>query len=829
MKKTQKRKKHGMLRFSSLVKILLILLLVVCITLGTFLGAYVLSVLKQAPPIDPENFRNEINESSKVYDDQGKLIQNLVLNEFSEYVTLDMIPKDLQRAVIAVEDERFYDHNAVDFKRAIGALVHDLKTRSLEQGASTITMQLAKNLYTSQAKSLDRKLTDVFYAYELESTLTKDQILEAYLNSAGFSKGTVGVQAAAKTFFNKNVTDLNLAECALIAGITNRPEKYSPYTREPLTLKDNLETVQISLRPTGKDETNSKQTIEIGKKLLELGRIDDFEYKQILNNALVPTKAVFNPESKKRQELILGLMLKQGYITKDEYNEAMNTPIELNLGQRKEKGISSFYVDEVKKETVSILRKLGYSQEEAQNKLYTGGFLIHTSMDLDLQKKVEEIVSNPNIYPNNATNENGIPYLQIASVILDPKTGEVKSLIGGRDIAGSSNRNRATTPRQPGSSIKPISTYMTALEDGATAADVYYDQSLKNSNLPYKPSNDSNSYQGWTTIRNLLVRSSNVGSYLVARDIGSNRNSKSNTGSKYSRDVNEQKAVEKIVENLKKLGITTIVSPKDNPTTNDYNFSALALGGMTYGISPLQMAGAYTPLANEGIYEKPSFVQKITSSSGEVIYENKHEGKRVMSAQNAYILTDMLEDVVKKSTGRNANFARMHLAGKTGTTNSKKEAWFVGYSPYYVCSVFLGRDDHKPINLYGANAASIWRDIMQPIHEDLEDKDFPMPDGISKKYVKGTGRTELIVDGTEPHFTNKMYSYRPKPKKVYTDDDDDDKKDSDKKGRDRKDSDRDSDRDSYRSSGKKSKDRDSDKKPARVKSSSKKDSDYRGN
>ena len=782
MKKNRKRKTQGMLRFSSIIKILLILLLIVIITLGTFLGAYVLSVLKQAPPIEPENYRNQINETSKVYDDQNNLVQTLVLNEFSEYVTLDKIPKDLQRAVISVEDERFYEHNAVDFKRVVGALAHDLKTRSMQQGASTITMQLAKNLYTNQAKSLDRKLTDVYYAFELESVLSKDQILEAYLNSAGFSKGTVGVQAAAKTFFNKDVTELNLAESALVAGITNRPEKYSPYNRENISPGDNLEDIQIVLRPVGENETNSEETLQISKKLLALGIIDDFELKQIENNSIVPIKAVFNPVSKQRQELILGLMLKQKYITEEEYNEAMNTAIKINLGQRKEKGISSFYVDEVKKETISILKTLGYSQEDATNKLYTGGFIIESSMNLEMQKKVEAVVSNPANYPGNFTDEKGNPQPQVAAVIMDPHTGEVKALIGGRGIVGSSNLNRATTPRQPGSSIKPISVFMTAFEDGATAADVYLDSPLNGTKLPYKPKNVG-SYQGWTTIRNLLVRSSNVGAYLVARDVGSDRTNKSNTGPAYSQAIDEKKATEQIMKNLENIGVSTLVWPKDNPTRNDANFSALSLGGMTKGISPLEMAGAYTPLANEGTFMKPTFVQKITTSSGEVIYENKQEGKKAMSEQNAYLLTNILEEVVSKSTGRNANFGRMHIAGKTGTTNNKKEAWFVGYTPYYVGSVFLGRDDHKPLPFSSSTAASLWREIMKPIHEDLEDKAFEMPDGISKQYIKGTGRSELIVDGTTPHFTDKMYKYRPKPqpKKTESSDDKDKDKDSDKK------------------------------------------------
>lgn len=660
MKNNKTRKQRANFHFSSFIKIILILILIVIIILGTFLSAYVLSILKQAPVIDPTEYRTQINETSKVYDEDHNLIETLVLNEFSEYITLDRIPQDLMRAVISVEDERFYSHNAVDFKRLGGALIYDLKHKSMKQGASTITMQLAKNLYTNQSKRLTRKLTDVYYAYQLESKLSKEQILEAYMNSASFSKGTVGVQAAAKTFFNKNVTELNLAECALIAGITNRPEKYTPYNSVNLTLEDDFKNEQILILPIPEEDPESAKTnIEIGKKLLELGKIDSFELKQIETNSAKPVKAVFNPISKQRQELILGLMKKNGSITEEEYNEAIATPIKINLGARKEKGISSFYVDEAKKEAISILQEqFNYSKEEATRKLYTGGFDIITSMDLEMQKKVENIVANPRIYPNNSVDENGIPYLQIASVITNPHTGEVKALIGGRDIAGSSNLNRATTPRQPGSSIKPIGVFMTALEDGATAADMYYDSSLKGSKFSFQPRNAGNSYRGWSSIRDLLCYSSNVGTYLVGRDIGSNRSAKSNTTNKYSKAVNEEAAYKRVLENLQNLGITSLVTPEDNRVTNDLAPGPLALGGLTHGISPLEMAGAYGPLANDGIYMKPTFVQKITTSAGEIIYENKTEGKRVMSEGNAFIITDILEDVVKKSTGRNANFPK---------------------------------------------------------------------------------------------------------------------------------------------------------------------------
>lgn len=786
MGSTKKRKNRKFIRFSSILKILLTLVLILIIFVGTFLSTSVLAVLKKAPRIDAQNYRSLINETSNVYDDKGELIQTLVLNEFSQYVTLDKIPDSLKYAVIAVEDERFYKHDAVDFKRLLGASIENLKAGRIVQGGSTITMQLAKNLYTSSNKSIERKLTDIYYAFELESELTKDQILEAYLNSAGFSKGTVGVEAAAKTFFNKDVSNLSLAESALIAGITNRPEKYTPYNQEYITAEDNLEDIDLLLVPLTSGTVNDEQTIEYAKKLLELNRIDNFDYKQIESNVLIPMKAVFNPVSKQRQELILKLMNKQGYINEQQYIDAVNEDINIEIGQREEKGVSSYFVDEVKNEAVEILQSVGYSAEEAHNKLYTGGFRIYSSMNLDMQRQMENVINNDKIFPRTRIDDNGVKQPQVGSVLLDPHTGQVKALIGGRGIAGSSNFNRATSPRSPGSSIKPISVYMTAFNHGATAGDLYLDAPLPSNLFPHWRPKNVGSYAGWSTIRKLLVRSSNVGAYLVSRDIGADFNAASNKNYSYSKAVDEEKAMKLIMENLENLGVSTLVTAEDNPIHNDLNPSALSLGGMTHGISPLEMAGAYTALANNGVYQKPTFIDKITNSAGDIIYEKKDEGKEVLSPQNAFILTNILEEVVSSSTGRNARFANMSIAGKTGTTNSKKEAWFVGYTPYYVCSVFLGNDLHEPLPFDSSAAASLWRELMKPIHKDLDNKEFDKPEtGLYRKYVGG--RYEYFVEGTTPHYQNKWSFVK---KKVVKKKDDDNNNNNNNNNKDKKRSER---------------------------------------
>lgn len=748
-KNTKKRKSH---RISSFFKILILLILIAVITVGSVAGCYLVSVLKKAPPIDPKNYREKLFETSRVYDKDGTLLQRLVKDEYAEFVSIDDIPKDLVNAIVSVEDERFFEHSAVDFKRLAGALYYDLMSGRFDQGGSTITMQLAKNLYTSRVQKIERKLMDIYYAYQIEEELSKEEIIEAYLNSAGFSKGTVGVQAAAKMFFGKNVSELSLAECALIAGVTNLPEYYTPYNRVAISDEDDLSSIQFELVPVDTtDNPNIEKIKEYSEKLLELGRIDKFDYHLIESNQLVPMKAQFNEKSLIRQHKILKNMLKQGMIDQGRYDEAINQKIVLNISSRTQSGISSYYVDTALKETKRILENLGMSKEEADNKIYRGGLNIYTAMDTKIQQTLEEVVQNPRFYPGNEIDVNGDPQPQVGSVIIDNKTHDVVALVGGRGLGGGSLANRATIPRQPGSSIKPIGPYLTAFNHGATAGDVYLDSNLKYVDLPYinyKPSNVG-SYVGWTTIRTLLVRSSNVGAYLVSRDIETDFKNRKNRYSTYSQVVNNDKNLKDIIETLRKLGVTTVDDKED------LNYAALSLGGMYRGISPLEMAGAYTIFPNGGKYERPSFVNKIVTNTGETIYERNYDPVEVTDPQNAYILTDILKEVVTSSTGRNARISGQVIAGKTGTTNDKKESWFVGFSPYYTASVLLAKDNHESLGFSSDKAATLFREIMAPIHEGLDKVDYDKPDGIYRKYVNG--RYEMFKDDTAPRNVEKLY------------------------------------------------------------------------
>lgn len=764
MKDNRNNKPRGMIKLSSIIKILLLIVVAAIIILGSLVTSIILGIFKKAPVIEPSEYRSQLSETSRIYSSDGKLIESLISNQFSEFVPYEDIPKDLVNAIVAIEDERFFEHNGVDYKRVVGAIVHDIKTRSFEQGASTITMQLAKNLYTSFSKSVVRKITDVYYSYQIEQDLSKEQILEAYLNSAGFSKGTVGVQAAAKTFFNKDVSELDLAECALIAGVTNLPEKYTPYNTQEINESDDLGNIEIVLLPKNENsEPNSDEIIRIAKNLNELGQIDNFDLIQIQNDMIVPVKAVFNETSQERQRLVLKRMLNQGLINQEDYDRALNEKIEINIGSRKESGISSFYTDVVQKNAIKILTKSGYSQEEATNKLFNGGLKIYTPMDINMQRTLEEVVSNPRYYYGGFTDKNGIIQPQVASVIIDQKTHEVKALVGGRNVSGGRLLNRALVPRQPGSSIKPISVYLTALNNGATAGDVYLDQKMPERLFGHSPRNAGNYYQGWTTIRNLLRQSSNVGAYQVARDISADKDAKVNRNSTYSKAYNDEESINKMVETLKSIGISTIVEKDDNPTWNDMDYAPLTLGGMSYGISPFEMAGAFTAISNGGKYANPYVITKIESNTGEVIYQVDPKEKEVTSPQNAYILTDMLKDVVRRGTGRNASFPGQEVAGKTGTTNDKKDVWFVGYTPYYTCSVWIGNDKNQKLAFGSTQSAYLWKQIMKSVHQDLDRKEFEEPEGIYTKY--SGGRREIFAEGTKPHYTNKYGFYKSYTKK----------------------------------------------------------------
>ncbi|MGB5823337.1 MAG: transglycosylase domain-containing protein, partial [Proteocatella sp.] len=734
-KKPQKKKKKRKINFLKLISLILFTAIIIG---GISTIGVALIVVKTAEPIDPSKISELLDESSFIFDDKGILIEKISNGEYSSVVPLQQIPVNLQQAVIAIEDERFYEHDGVDVQRVFGALWYDIKTISLAQGASTITMQVAKNLYTTMDKTWTRKVKDAYYALEIEKVLSKNQILHAYLNTIGLGRGTRGVEAASHVYFDKDASELNLAECAMIAGITKNPYKYSAYMTALITPEDDFNGMQVSLIPSNEETTEpTSEDIRMYGLLLKNQLISSLEYNQLIKNDYYARKAILNPDSKTRQEVVLKMMLQNEYITETQYNDAVSFPIEITLGKRKQTNMSSYFADKVKAETMKALVSVGYTDEDAQEILYSGGLRIHSTLDSKIQNILEDEINNPYNFPGSYIDSDGIPQPQVASVIMDQYTGGVKALVGGRGISGNKIYNRALNPRQPGSSIKPVAVYLPALENGFTAASGIVDKPIKNEKDEYWPKNFGR-YEGPTTLRNLVIKSSNVGAVQVAQELGT----------------------KKMIDNLKNMGISTVVTRDMNSSVNDENLS-LSLGGMTKGVTPLDLTAAYAAIANSGKYIKPVFITKIENTNGAVLYENTPVTRQISTPQNAFIMTDIMKDVVNRGTGRSAKVSNMTTVGKTGTTNDEKDIWFSGYTPYYTSALWIGEDQPKDMNQSSNVPSALWGKIMNRVHSGLPAKNFTSPSGIvsaniclESGFLVGPNCTrkdsEIFVSGTVP-------------------------------------------------------------------------------
>lgn len=728
-------------------------ILVTVILIG-FIGAgaaagIVMSIIKNTEPIDPSNIYEMLDESSFILDSEGQVIEKIESNNFRIVIDYSEMPDHLKNAFVAIEDERFWTHKGVDIKRIFGALWTNLRTGS-RQGASTINQQLAVNLYLSRSdSSYTRKIKDAYYGIILNRQLSKEQILEAYLNTIYLGSGAHGVQAAAQVYFSKDAKDLTIAESALIAGITKYPSRNTPI----ITLeKQDVQEHHVVL-----DDSDPVYTIVMNDK------IDEY----VIN----------------RQKLVLNAMKRLGYITETEYNQALEEDVKSSLKPNRQisENISSFFGDLVKKDVIQALKDSGYSEDEAINMLYSGGLKINSTLDTRIQKILDEEYANSNNFPKinstdkakllakegftedaekNIRDSGGQIQPQSAMVISDHQTGQIKAIVGGRMTSGQRVLNRALTPRQPGSSIKPIAVYAPAVERGFTAGSViddipvYFNKSTPNT--PW-PRNFDKSYRGLITFREGVERSGNIFAVKLASMLSGDQNSSINA----------------MMDSMKNMGITT-VHTKENPLTiNGKKYTdetlATALGGMTRGVSPLEMNTAFNVLANKGLYTSPTTFTTVYDRHGNLILENKPQQHRVISEQSAYIVTDMLRGVVSspRGTGRGANIGSMPVAGKTGTTDSQKDAWFVGYTPYYSASVWIGSDQPVKLTSGSPAAASLWSKVMKRVHEGHSVKDFEMPSDIVRVNIctisgklptelcaldprGSTVRSEIFIKGTEP-------------------------------------------------------------------------------
>ena len=696
--------------------------------------------LRDAKPITKDSLVEQSTQRSEVLSSDGERLYYTPNPTKKEYVSIDRIPINLQNAVVSIEDERFYNHKGVDIKGLLRAVVINLISSS-SPGGSTINMQVSKNLITSTDKSIARKIKDIYYAYEMDKVLTKSDILELYLNSMGLGRGAEGVQAGALVYFDKKVEELTLAECAMLAGITKHPNKYSVYKLIKLDGTEEKEDVENRLKfytnteDDDFDDVISKAELKAIDKIYSWGLVDDDTYAELKAGTMVVRKAVVNENAVNRQRTVLMKMHELGYITDTQYEEAKAEPISIKL-PTSDNTVVSYVEDLVYQEVVELLMDYGYSKSEALELYYDGGLQIQTSIDKEMQSILEEEFNNRENFPDSKYDSNGIIQPQASMVITDYRNGQIKALLGGREIKGGRVYNRVVTPRQTGSTIKPLAVFTPAIDMGKKQSQMVSD--LRGGykfekNQKWNPGTTTKAKTSMT-LREGLAKSSNTITVKVAEELG---------------DTYEE-VIETMVDYLDNFGLTTIV---DSPaiTNNDLNFSSLTLGGLVKGVSPLEMASAYGVLANKGVYVEPTIVTKISFKNSSIVIQNSSKQHRVVDEDVAYIMTDMLSAVVSDiGTGRRAKIASgMPVSGKTGTTNGNREAWFIGYTPYYVASTLIA-DDEGTRGVVGGSStpANVWSKVMSRIHENLEVVQFDVPKDIEFKNIDlDTGRITNATTG----------------------------------------------------------------------------------
>ncbi|BBB92852.1 MAG TPA: penicillin-binding protein 1A [Methylomusa anaerophila] len=613
--------------------------------------------------------------SSQLFDNNGKLITTVHSVENRLPVSINKIPKNLQNAFVAAEDARFYQHSGIDPRGILRAIWANLTDRGISEGGSTITQQLARNALLSQEQTLKRKIQEAFLSLQIERQYSKTEILEMYMNHIYFGQGAYGVQAAAQVYFGKNVEDLNLAECAMIAGIPKSPNYYSP-----------------------------------------------------LNNL----KA-----AKERQGIVLEQMAKYGYIGSYDAAEAKATEIKLVKRTSTNSSVASYFVDYV---IQVLIEKYG------ADAVYKDGLKIYTTLDLSMQEAAERAMSQ---LPTDRT-ENGIKQPQGALVAIDPHNGHIKAMIGGR---GNDQFNRAVlAERQPGSAFKPF-VYLAAIESGFTPATIVEDKPITIDG--YSPVNYDHQFHGPLSLRSALEQSINVVAVKLAQQVG----------------------VDKPLYYAQQMGISTLVL---RGNTNDRNL-AMALGGLSRGVTPLEIASAYGVLANQGIRAEPTAIVKVIDRNGKVLEENSQREKAVINERSAYILTDMMRGVITHGTGAAANFGRP-AAGKTGTTSDNKDAWFVGFTPDLVAAVWMGYDNTGYLDgiTGGTIPAEIWRSFMSDVADKYTARDFVKPSGVVA--VRVSNRDGLLInDPNNQDSRNEIFMEGTQPTKVSTATADKDAKDKDNK------------------------------------------------
>ncbi len=828
----------------SLFKKIIKTVVLACLALIMGVGVYAGIVIVTAPNADTDNLYDMLSQRSVLYDSEGNEIDNLYFSDGNRTIlSYDEIPEDMVNAVVSIEDRKFWDHSGFNFVRMAGAVVDSVFGGGQISGTSTITQQLARNVYLSDIKSqrsLSRKITEAYYTIILEKNLTKEEIMEAYLNTIFLGFNSYGIQAASQAYFSKDTQDLTTLECAALAALPQSPDSYA-------------------LVKTDYNGSGSTSGLPV------ISSTDSVTY-------------LYNGDiSETRRNAVINNMAEEGYISSEERDNLLseNLADHIKIGVSADADESSYFTDyAIDQLTEDIISEYGISCADARDMIYTNGLKIYTTMDSDIQAIVEDEFADDSNYSGISSvrrnsdgdilNENGnimlydyshyfndddeftlesdeyemnsdgsmtifagnrlniydievngqpdvsiefdgmytqedgsfyfieggalsIPqgytttdndgnavisaqffkdypdfftadgdsYVvssanyslkqrvrqpQAATVIMENSTGEIKAMVGGRGTKGSQLFNRATSERQPGSVMKPISVYGPALQmsyeyvqdnktmkldssDGSdwgnyiTAGSIINDQPIQYNGRNW-PKNWYSGYRGQMTLRHAVEQSVNTCAVKTYQQIGAD----------YS------------VSMLKKSGVTSIVEEGD---TNDLNPSALALGGMTKGISPLEVTAAYATFVNEGVYKSPIAYTQVLNSNDEVLFEKTSEEERVYNEGVAWIMTDILRTVVTNGLGSSAAISNQPVAGKTGTTTDSYDLWFCGFTPQYTAALWMGNDINIELSAGSSRVAGFWQNIMSRVCEDLPRGSFAeKPSDVTtvngEYYIEGT-------------------------------------------------------------------------------------------
>ena len=644
------------------------------------MALYVFNALEDAPIVDLSNVEVNLNNTSYIYvtdpDTQEQtVVKELYSGQNREWVSYSEIPQTLIDVTVAAEDKRFREHHGVDWLRTIRSTLGYFGGSSRIQGGSTITQQVIKNLTGNDEVTPERKVQEIFTALKLEKNYSKEQILETYLNVAFFSNQCYGIQSASKLYFNKDISELNVAEAATLIAITNAPTRYNPLRENPN---------------------------------------EDYGWGTGME------------ENKERRDYILGEMLDAGMLTQSEYEEWIN--YEVQLAPREEvqstsdglTALTDWHTDQVIEDVITDLQEeYNYTRAYATNMVYIGGYRIYSTMDPDIQQSLEDSYANPDTFPALNNSE----YPETAAIVIAPD-GSVKGMIGGNEKTSNRLFNRATqSQRHPGSTMKPISAYLNAFErDLITWSTTFVDEPLtltENGETFEWPVNYTNNY----THEPMTVQ------YAVQQSI--------NTVPAQIVNILTPQVCYDTLKN--KFQISTLQE------ADATSLSAMALGGMTTGMTLEELVGCYQIFVTGGMYVKPYTYTHVTDMEGNVILEKDTTQVRVISEETATVLNRLLQTVVSRGTGAQANIQNQTgivTAGKTGSSTGVKyvngvqvdidnpDLWFIGFTPYYIGGVWMGYDIQEEIYYSTYPTPILWKNLMLPIHEGLEAADFTYSENV---------------------------------------------------------------------------------------------------